>query len=147
MLYPVPMNWYNLTWGKICNIFLYVLAVQHPFTPLIRMTFSVCLENPPSFTLSLCGTTGLHSLSRHRKRRADSGLANRALRSFGPRDIFGDGLWSHQNQGNLWPQVRTLPAGWGWSWIYEDVGAGMASLIFWLHGVWNRPTKWGIRGG
>lgn len=71
----------------------------------------------------------------------------RALHSIGPRDIFGDGLWPHQNQGNLWPQVRTLPTGWGWSWIYEDVGAGMASLIFWLHGVRNRPTKWGIGGG
>lgn len=60
-----------------------------------------------------------------------------ALHSFGPRDIFGNGLWPHQKQGNLWPEARTLPAGWVWSWICENVGAGMATLIFWPPGVWN----------
>lgn len=115
--------------GKNLQYIFYVLAAQHPVT-LIMMTFSFCLENPPSLTLSLSGTRGFIPTPDIVRAGLIQGWLIRALHPFGPQRRFSGGLGPHQNQGNLWPEVRTLPAGRDWSWICEDIGARMASLIF-----------------
>ena len=124
MFWQLSIHWPYLQWCPS------VFVLRHP-------------SLPPSLLPRPCGSRGIHSHSRYTK----SWLMG-SLHSRGPRDFFGDGLWPHQNQGNLWPEERTLPEGWDWSWICEDGGAGIRSLILSpTRGLKMRPTKWAAGDG
>lgn len=125
MFWQLSLHWPYLQWCPSVFVWRHI----HP-------------SLPPSLLPRPCASREIHFHSRCTK----SWLMG-SLHSCGPRDFFGDSLWPHQNQGNLWPEERTLPVGWDWSWICEDGGAGIGSLI--LSPTWGlkmRPTKWGSWG-